>query len=58
MRQSYGHSVIIDPWGHVIADKGHGEGVCYADIDLQKVQQVRESIPLHLHRRVFGKTVK
>lgn len=58
MRQSYGHSVIIDPWGHVIADKGHGEGVCYADIDLQKVQKVRQSIPLHLHRRIYGTTVK
>ena len=52
MRQSYGHSVIIDPWGHVVADKGHGEGLCYAEVDLEKVKKVRESIPVSLHRRV------
>ena len=52
MRQSYGHSVIIDPWGHVVADKGHGEGVCYAEIDLSRVQQVRQSIPVSNHRRI------
>ena len=52
MRQSYGHSVIIDPWGHVVADKGHGEGLCYAEIDLDRVKRVRESIPLSQHRRL------
>ena len=54
MRQSYGHSVIIDPWGAVVADKGHGEGICYADIDLDRVKQVRASIPVGNHRRVLG----
>ena len=57
MRQSYGHSVIIDPWGNVVADKGHGEGICYADIDLKQVQAVRASIPLKEHRRVYGQSV-
>ncbi len=53
MRQSYGHSVIIDPWGHVVADKGHGEGVCYAEIDLSQSERVRQSIPLSTHRRII-----
>ena len=52
MRQSYGHSVIIDPWGHVVADKGHGEGICYAEVDLDRVKKVRQSIPLSKHRRI------
>ena len=51
-RQSYGHSVIIDPWGHVVADAGQGQRVCYAEIDLNQVGQVRQSIPLSQHRRV------
>jgi deaminated glutathione amidase len=51
-RQSYGHSLIIDPWGAVIADKGQGEGVCYADIDLERTRDVRRSIPLVKHRRI------
>jgi predicted amidohydrolase len=52
MRQSYGHSVIIDPWGAVVADKGQGEGICYAEIDLERVRQIRASIPVSNHRRV------
>ena len=51
-RQSYGHSLIIDPWGAVVADKGQGEGVCYAEIDLERVRDVRRSIPLARHRRI------
>jgi len=51
-RNSYGHSLIIDPWGTVVADKGHGEGVCYAEIDLDRVRQVRQSIPVASHRRL------
>ena len=51
-RQSYGHSVIIDPWGHVVADAGQGQRICYAEIDLDHVRRVRQSIPLSQHRRV------
>ncbi len=50
MRQSYGHSLIVDPWGHVVADKGHGEGLCLAEIDLDRVRDVRQSIPVQTHR--------
>jgi predicted amidohydrolase len=51
-RQSYGHSVIIDPWGHVVADAGQGERICYAEIDLDQVRRIRQAIPLSQHRRV------
>jgi predicted amidohydrolase len=51
-RNSYGHSLIVDPWGAVVADKGHGEGLCLAEIDLERVRQVRQSIPVCGHRRL------
>ncbi|MFN3199018.1 MAG: carbon-nitrogen hydrolase family protein [Bradymonadia bacterium] len=51
-RKSYGHSVIIDPWGTVVADKGHGEGITLAEIDPARTAQVRQSIPVRNHRRI------
>jgi predicted amidohydrolase len=51
-RQSYGHSVIIDPWGIVVADKGHGEGICFAEIDPERTKAVRRSVPVRDHRRL------
>ena len=51
-RQSYGHSLIIDPWGVVVADKGHGEGLCLAEIDAERTAQVRRAIPVRDHRRL------
>lgn len=51
-RQSYGHSLIVDPWGVPVADKGHGVGVCYAEIDLDRVAAVRRAIPVRDHRRL------
>ena len=51
-RQSYGHSLIVDPWGCVVADKGQGVGLSFAEIDLSRVHAVRQQIPLAQHRRV------
>jgi predicted amidohydrolase len=51
-RESYGHSLIIDPWGVVVADKGHGEGLCLAEIDPQRTLDVRNAIPVRDHRRL------
>lgn len=46
-RKTYGHSVIIDPWGSVIAEcKDEKPGVIYADINLETVYQVRKAIPI------------
>jgi len=44
-RRSYGHSLIIDPWGRVLADAGENEGVIVADLDLDQVRDFRASIP-------------
>lgn len=51
-RVSYGHSLVVDPWGVVVADKGHGEGVVWAEIDPTRTAEVRRSIPVRQHRRL------
>jgi len=51
-RKSYGHSVIIDPWGTIVAEIGEGEGICLAEIDLERIHRVRQSIPVGRHRRL------
>jgi predicted amidohydrolase len=52
LRRSYGHSVIIDPWGIVVGECSDGEGICLAEIDLERVRDVRRSMPLQSHRRL------
>lgn len=51
-RQTYGHSMMVDPWGHVVARASDGPGVVTARVDTKRVQQVREQIPVHQHRRL------
>ena len=50
-RQTYGHSVVIDPWGDVLLDMGEGTGVGFVDIDLKRISDVRARIPALRHRR-------
>jgi predicted amidohydrolase len=52
-RKTYGHSLIVDPWGEVIADGGEGIGFIIADIDLTKVDEARSKIPSIRHDRDF-----
>ncbi len=51
--EAYGHSLIIDPWGQIIAEGDEAPGVILADIDLQQVEQARARIPSLLHEREF-----
>lgn len=51
--QSYGHSLIVDPWGRVVVDGGEGEGVFTATIDLDLVAATRARIPSLQHDRNF-----
>jgi deaminated glutathione amidase len=44
--ETYGHSLIIDPWGTVLADAGEGEKLIVADLDLSMIAVVRDSIKL------------
>lgn len=54
-RETYGHSIIIDPWGTVLAEAGAGEpGVIVAEIDPQLVARVRTQIPVLEHHKAIG----
>ncbi len=50
-RATYGHSLVIDPWGEVILDMAEAAGLAFADIDPAKVDAVRSRIPVLHHRR-------
>ena len=50
-RYSFGHSLIIDPWGTVLADGGEDRGVVQAKVDLQQVSRSRQMIPALKHDR-------
>jgi predicted amidohydrolase len=52
-RYSFGHSLIIDPWGEILADGGPEPGVIYADIDLDRVHKARGRIPSLQNERPF-----
>ena len=51
-RRTYGHSVLIDPWGKVTAMLAEGEGVITGDIDQALIDSVRSSLPALKHRRL------
>lgn len=43
--ESYGRSMIVDPWGVVLAQAADGEGVAVADLDFSRLRQVRANLP-------------
>ncbi|KAK9838603.1 hypothetical protein WJX84_002309 [Apatococcus fuscideae] len=51
-RESYGHSIIIDPWGRVVGklDDPTTTGVAIAELDMQELQRVRQRMPIQQHR--------
>ncbi len=51
-RLSYGHSLIADPWGHIVAKASDGIGFASANIDPAQIARVRELIPMNAHRRL------
>ncbi len=51
-RRSYGHALVVDPWGAVIAECGDHEGVAIADLDFTYQDQVRRGLPCLTHRRL------
>ena len=53
-RRTFGHSLVLDPWGDVLADGGDGNGLVFADIDLARIDEVRSRIPVLSHRRPIG----
>ena len=53
-RATFGHSLVVGPWGEVVLDMGDAGGVAFADIDLAKVDEVRGRVPAIRHRRPIG----
>ncbi|MDX8380642.1 MAG: carbon-nitrogen hydrolase family protein [Ghiorsea sp.] len=51
-RKTYGYSLIIDPWGEVLAEQLEGEALITADLSLQYMQNIRKRMPALNHRRV------
>lgn len=53
-RMTYGHSLIIDPWGRVLAERlESGPGIVVADIDLAAQNDIRKNMPIMQHRQLF-----
>lgn len=51
-RETYGHSVIIDPWGTILDELPSGSGFVCADIDMENVSSTRRTFPTIAHRRL------
>ncbi len=52
-RETYGHSLIVDPWGEVVLDMGVERGLALAEIDLSRVEEVRGRVPAIANRRIL-----
>ena len=53
-RRTFGHSMVVDPWGEVIAVQPEGEGVVLAELDAARIAAVRTQLPALEHRRVLS----
>jgi predicted amidohydrolase len=52
-RKTYGHSLIVSPWGEILAEAGEEPGVIVAEIDVAKVEEARRAVPSIEHDRAF-----
>jgi nitrilase len=52
-RRTYGHSMIVDPWGTVLASLPSDDpGVICASVDLALIKKIRDTLPMQLHQRL------
>jgi nitrilase len=51
-RRTWGHSMVVDPWGEVLAVRPEGEGVVIAEVDAKRLAVVRQQLPALAHRRL------
>ena len=50
-RETYGHSLVADPWGELVLEMDGEPGLSFAELDLSRIADVRSRIPVHQHRR-------
>lgn len=53
VRKTYGHSLVVAPWGEILADAGTEPGITFVDLDMEKVAQARKRVPSLTHDREF-----
>jgi predicted amidohydrolase len=51
-RETHGHTMVVDPWGVVLSEQADGAGVVVADVDLERITELREQLPSIEHRRL------
>ena len=49
-RQTWGHSMLVDPWGRIAAEQAEGEGVVLAELDIARLREARLQLPALEHR--------
>lgn len=55
-RKTYGHSMIVSPWGEILADAGEDQSIIYAELDLSLVESTRARVPSLLSNQSFSET--
>ncbi|GIS51632.1 MAG: hypothetical protein Ct9H90mP27_1230 [Gammaproteobacteria bacterium] len=53
-RASYGHSVIVDPWGRIVCELPEGDGYAIGEFDQERIDSVRSQFPSLSNRRTFN----
>jgi deaminated glutathione amidase len=56
-RDTYGHSLLVDPWGTILVEMGKQVGIAFGEVDPRKVDEVRSRIPAIRHRRPVAEPV-
>ncbi|MEO6432702.1 MAG: carbon-nitrogen hydrolase family protein [Sphingomicrobium sp.] len=56
-RETFGHSLVVDPWGQVLLDQGEAPGLGFADVDLAQIAAVRAQVPALSHRRTVAPAI-
>jgi nitrilase len=49
-RRTFGHSMLVDPWGAIVAEKDEGPGIVVGDVDPERIAEVRKQLPTLTHR--------
>jgi predicted amidohydrolase len=52
IRESYGHAMIVDPWGRVLAEVEEETGIAVADLQAERLDEIRRAMPVASHRRL------